>query len=142
MEITTQDAEVELIAQAMLNTRGDLNKVSRNSEIGMNVMQLRELVRNQPKIRERYQELLTFELQDSGLHISERLLKFSKVQDMALTGDEEAGILPDPKLAIDISKHISELIRESRSINVSEKSVVMITSKGSVVDLLQGFLDS
>ncbi len=139
MEITTQ---TEGIAQAMLETRGDLNKVSRLPSIGLNVMQLRELVKNTPEIRTRYQELLTFELQDSGLHISERLLKFSKVQDLALTGNIDEGILPDYSLAISISKHISELIKESRSINLSSSSVVMITSKESVADILQDFLDS
>lgn len=131
----------EAIAGLMLKHRGNLNLVSREPEIRENAMALRGLVKSNPDIRSRYQELLTEELQDYGLHISERILKMAEMQEVAY-GDLENDILPDPKTAIEISKHISDLIKESRTVSVSSNSAAVITSKESVGDILRRFLES
>lgn len=139
MDIIELSSEEEQIAQLMLEHKGNLNLVSRDPSVYENVMTLRRKVKDNPTIRQRYQELLSEELQDLGLHISERILKFAKMQEVAF-GDEETPA--DPKQAIEISKHISELIRESKNINVGKDSIVMISSKESVGELLQQFIES
>lgn len=140
--------EFELIAQAMLATRGDLAKASRFDEVGMNAMALRKLVSENPTIRRRYHDLLAYEMQEKGLHIAERILKMAELQDRAFGGeyiDDEGKVRNyqvDPKTAIDLSKEISRLIAEGKGQNMSAKAAVIIASKEDAQELLQAFLDS
>ena len=129
----------EMIVQAMVDNQGNLAKVSRLPEIGLNAIKLRQYVRDNPIIREKYQLALTDALSDSGAHIAERLLKFLKLQDQAF-GDVELEIPADPKMAIEISKHISELIRESRGISLNPTSIAVITSKEGASEILKEFM--
>jgi len=135
-KLSTRDEE---IANAMLKTKGNLALVSRLPEISMNAMELKNYVGLNQNIRARYHELLTEELQEQGLHIAERILEMAKMQQDAY-GNEGKGILPDPKMAIELSKEISRLISESKSTNISNKSAMLITSKESAVEILQEFL--
>ena len=133
--------EVESIATAMLETKGNLVAVSRLPYIQMNAMQLRLYVADNPEVRIRYTELLTNELQDAGLHITERILAMSKMQQEAY-GDPEQDIPADPKMAIELSKEISRLIAEGKGANMSANTAIVLTSKEGAVELLKGFLES
>ena len=147
-EIAELPQEFELIAQAMLQTRGDLGKASRYDSVNHNAMALRHLVKQHPEIRKRYQELLTDELMDKGLHISERILRMVDLQDQAMgqtiiDAEGQPLELPaDPKMVIELSKEISRLIKEGKEQNVSTKSAVLLVSKEDAKELLSGFLDS
>ena len=139
----------ELIAQAMLQTRGDLAKASRFDQVGMNAMALRRVVKENPDIRARYHELLSDEMQEKGLHIAERILKMAELQEQAFGGEyvcpetgETRQHLQDPKMAIDLSREISKLIAEGRGANMSSKSAVVLASKEDAREFLAGFLDS
>jgi hypothetical protein len=139
--------EFELIAQAMLATRGDLGKASRCDAVPYNAMALRNCVKDNPEIRQRYHELLAQELQEKGLHIAERILKMAELQEVAYGYDrinEETGereIRPaDPKTAIELSKEISRLIAEGKGINISQQSAVIIASKEDAREMLSEFL--
>lgn len=133
--------EEENIAQAMLKTKGNLALASRLDTVSLNAMALRAKVRSNPSIRIRYHELLAEELQEQGLHIAERILEMSKLQQKAY-GDEENNIPPDPKMAIELSKEISRLIAEGKNTNISNKSAMIITSKEGAAELLREFLKS
>ena len=131
----------EELAELMVVYRGNLNKVSRDSACPLSVQKLRRHIQATPDIRGRYQQLLTESLQEAGLHISERILKMTDMQEEAY-GDIDNDIPADPKLVIEISKHISDLIKESRGLNVDATSAVLLTSKESVQGLLEQFLKS
>jgi hypothetical protein len=143
--------EHELIAEAMLLTRGDIAKASREPNVQQNAMALRILVKKHPEIRRRYQEMLTDELMDKGLHISERILRMVDLQDKAMgqtvmvdgpNGMEEMDMPADPKMVIELSKEISRLISEGKNQNMSSKAAVAITSKEGAKELLLAFLES
>lgn len=141
----------ELIAQAMLETRGDLAKASRLDTIDHNAMSLRAEVKSNPTIRSRYHELLADELQEKGLHIAERILRMAELQERAMgctvmvegmDGPEPMEMPADPKMVIELSKEISRLIAEGKGQNMSAKSSVIIASKEDAKELLASFLDS
>jgi len=139
----------EIIAQAMLATRGNLSKASRFDQVGMNAMALRAEVQANPDIRARYHELLAIEMQESGLHIAERILKMAEMQEQAFGGSitdpitgEVVEHMQDPKMAIELSREISRLISEGKGINMSDKSAVILASKEDAREILAGFLDS
>lgn len=141
----------ELIAQAMLMTRGDLAKASRLDSIDHNAMSLRAEVKNNPAIRGRYHELLADELQEKGLHIAERILRMAELQEKAMgstvmvegpDGLEEMDLPADPKMVIELSKEISRLIAEGKGQNMSAKSTVILASKEDAAEILANFLDS
>lgn len=131
----------EVISQLMLEYKGNLALVSRDPKVSMNAMALRSYVSTNKNIRMRYHELLAQELQEQGLHIAERILEMSKLQQQAY-GDMENDIPPDPKMAIELSKEISRLIQESKGTNISNQSAMIITSKQGAKELLQEFLNS
>jgi len=144
--------EHENIARAMLTTRGDLTLASRDTAVSLNAMALRREVQDCPAIRVRYHELLTMEMQESGLHIAERILGMVALQKRAYGGefdevDVETGELvtmnlpPDPKMAIELSKEISRLIMEGKGVSVSNKSAIILTSKEDAAEILAKFLD-
>ena len=133
--------EHELIAQAMLQTRGDLVKASRFDTILHNAMSLRREVLENPDIRKRYYQLLAEELSLSGLHIAERILKMTDLQEVAY-GNPEEGIPCDPSAIVMISKEMSRLIAEGKQQNISANSAVVITSKENAQEILRDFLDS
>lgn len=148
-ELAVLRREHELIAQAMLQTRGDLAKASRFDQVGMNAMALRRTVKDNPEIRARYHELLADEMQEKGLHIAERILKMAELQEQAFGGEytcPDTGAtlqhMQDPKMAIDLSREISKLIAEGRGANMSSKSAVVLASKEDAKELLEAFLDS
>jgi hypothetical protein len=139
----------EIIAQAMLATRGNLSKASRFDQVGLNATALRAEVQDHPEIRARYHELLAQEMQESGLHIAERILKMAEMQEQAFGGSvinpetgEMVEHMQDPKMAIELSKEISRLIAEGKGLNISDKSAVMLVSKEDAKEILAGFLDS
>lgn len=148
--------EFELIAQAMLVTRGDLAKASRLNTVMHNAMSLRVIVKDNPSIRNRYHELLAEEMQEKQLHIAERILKMAELQEEAFGGevldkngeailneDGEVQVMPsDPKLVIDLSKEISRLIYEGKGQNVSSASAIVLVSKENPSEILAKFLDS
>lgn len=140
--------EHELIARAMLMTRGDLAKASRLDSIDHNAMSLRVVVKNNPDIRARYHELLADEMQEKGLHIAERILKMAELQEQAFghtiidSEGQELDIPADPKTVIELSKEISRLIAEGKNQPMSAKSTVVLASKEDAKELLQSFLDS
>jgi len=146
--VVVDEVGAELIAQAMLATRGNLASASRFDSIQYNAMALRNIVKDNPSIRRRYHELLADEMQEKGLHIAERILKMAELQDRAFGGDyeDDDGVIRqhhvDPKTAIDISKEISRLIAEGKGQNMSAKAAVVIASKEDAKELLAGFLDS
>lgn len=149
VEVLTR--EHEAIALAMLETRGDVAKASRSDTVDHNAMALRAVVKNNPQIRRRYQELLADELMDRGLHVSERILRMVDLQDKAMgctvmvegpEGMEEMEMPADPKMVIELSKEISRLIAEGKNQNMSSKAAIMITSKESAREILEAFLDS
>lgn len=143
--------EHELIAQAMLLDRGDLAKASRRDTIDHNAMSLRAEVKKFPAIRARYHELIAEELQESGLHIAERILRMAKLQEDAmgqtvmvegLNGPEEMDLPADPKMVIELSKEISRLIAEGKQQDMSAKSTVILASKEDAKEILAKFLNS
>jgi len=136
--------EHEMIAQAMLQTRGDLAKASRFDSVPHNAMSLRRLVKEEPSIRARYHELLADEMQEKQLHIAERILNMAELQQQAFGGVDNEGndLLPDPRMAIELSKEISRLIAEGKGTNISGKSAVLLSSKEDAAEILQQFLDS
>lgn len=143
--------EHELIAQAMLETRGDLAKASRLDTVDHNAMSLRAEVKFNPNIRARYHELLADELQEKGLHIAERILRMAELQEKAMgctimvqgmDGMEEMEMPSDPKIVIELSKEISRLIAEGKGQNMSAKAAIIVASKEDAKELLAGFLDS
>lgn len=131
----------ELLAEIMLRHKGNITKVSREPEVSFNAMSLRVHLASNPQVRNRYQELLTQELQEAGLQIGERILKMVEIQNQAF-GDVENGIPTDTKAVIDLSKHISELLKEAKGYNVSDRSAVLITSKEDASELLKEYLTS
>ncbi len=141
--------EYEYIAQAMLVTRGNLKDASRDPKVAYNAMALRSVVKDNPLIRNRYQELLSEEMQDKGLHISERIMKMAELQEEAYNGgtfiDVEGNsqeVPPDVNTIINLSKEISRLIMEGKGTPMSNKAMVLMTSKEDAAVLLAGFLDS
>lgn len=144
--------EYELIAQAMLVTRGDLAKASRLDSVDHNAMSLRAVVKDNPEIRQRYHELLSDEMQEKGLHIAERILKMAELQEQAFGGEVEVlneygqkemvPIPADPKMVIELSKEISRLIAEGKGQTMSAKSTVMLASKEDAAEILAKFLES
>jgi len=143
----------ELIAQAMLQTRGDLAKASRFDAVAMNAMALRREVKENPVIRNRYHELLAEEMQEKGLHIAERILKMAELQEQAFGGeyeytDPDTGVvsirehLQDPKMAIELSKEISRLIAEGKGQNLSAKNAIILANKEDAQEILAKFLES
>ncbi len=140
--------EHELIAQAMLLTRGDLAKASRLDSVDYNAMSLRAVVKDNAHIRVRYHELLAEEMQEKGLHIAERILKMAELQEAAFgqtiidSEGEKLDIPADPKTVIELSKEISRLIAEGRNQNMSAKSTIVLASKEDGKELLESFLNS
>lgn len=140
--------EHEMIAQAMLQTRGDLAKASRFDSVPHNAMSLRRVVKEEPQIRARYHELLAEEMQEKGLHIAERILKMAELQEACFGGettDDEGNTvmgIADPKMAIELSKEISRLIAEGKGTNISQKSAVLLSSKEDAAEILAQFLNS
>ena len=151
-ELILIGAEVEAIAVAMVETRGDLAKASRSSTIQYNAMALRAVVRENPDIRKRYHELLTIELQESGLHIAERILDMVALQKQHMggpmeivneSGEKETIDMPaDTKMVIELSKEISRLIAEGKGQNMSERNAQLIASKEDAFEILKRFLES
>jgi hypothetical protein len=144
--------EFELIAQAMVQTRGDLSKASRFDQIDYNAMSLRAVVKSNPEIRARYHVLLAEEMQEKGLHIAERILNMASLQEEAMgkkilitneAGDlEEMDVPTDIKTVIELSKEISRLIAEGKGQPMSAKSAMVLASKEDAKDLLESFLNS
>lgn len=140
--------EFEAIAQAMLKTRGDLGKASREDTVAYNAMALRSVVKDNPLIRTRYHELLAEEMQDKGLHIAERILKMAELQEAAfggtyidMNGNEQ--IMPaDPITAIKLSREISTLIAEGKGQSMSAKATVILASKEDAAEILTKFIES
>jgi hypothetical protein len=140
--------EFELIAQAMLITRGDLAKASRSGTVDHNAMSLRAVVKANPDIRRRYHELLAEEMQEKGLHIAERILKMAELQEAAFgqtvvdSEGNDLDIPADPKTVIELSKEISRLIAEGKGQNMSSKTINLLVSKEDGKELLESFLNS
>lgn len=141
-------SEVEAIASAMLLTRGDLAKASREDTVPYNAMSLRAIVKDNPEIRMRYHELLVEELQDKGLHIAERILKMAELQEAAFGGSfiddngDEQPMPADPITVIRLSQEISRLITEGRMQVMSSKTASMLVNKEEAVEILAKYLDS
>ena len=140
-ELSRQD---ENIARAMLLTRGDVAKASRDPSIGLNAIELRRYISQTPGVRHRYHALLAEELQDKGLMIAERILKMAELQKEAFgiydPSCPENNIPADPKMAIELSKEISRLIAEAKQANISPKSAKSIANKEDAEELLSKFL--
>jgi hypothetical protein len=140
--------ESELIAKAMLETRGDLAKASRLESVEHNAMSLRAVVKLRPEIRRRYHELLAEEMQEKGLHIAERILKMAELQQAAfgqtITDSEgnDLDIPADPKTVIELSKEISRLIAEGKNQPMSAKAIMILSSKEDGKELLESFLNT
>ena len=144
--------EHELIAHAMLLTRGDLAKASRLDSVDHNAMSLRIEVKDNPVIRQRYHEILADELQEKGLHIVERILKMAELQEAAFGGEIEAMdaegklvMMPmpaDPKTVIELSKEISRLIVEGSTQTMSVKNTMVLASKEDAKEMLLAFLET
>ena len=147
-ELQTLSHEEELIAQAMLFTRGDLAKASRLDSVDHNAMSLRAVVKNNPDIRKRYHELLAEEMQEKGLHIAERILKMAELQEQAFghsIPDGEGGVIEipaDPGTVIKLSQEISRLIAEGKGTPMSSKTTLVLASAQDAKELLESFLDS
>lgn len=129
------------LAKAMLETGGNLVAVSRLPYIDMNAMQVRLYVAENPEVRVAYTKLITEELQGVGLHITERILAMSKLQQDAY-GNVELDIPADPKMAIELSKEISRLIAEGKGVNMSANTAIVLTSKQGAEEILKGFLNT
>lgn len=140
--------EFELIAQAMLQSRGDLAKASRLDTVNHNAMSLRAVVKSNPEIRARYHELLAEEMQEKGLHIAERILKMAELQDQAygqIIKDSEGNELEipaDPNTVVKLSVEISRLIAEGKTSTMSVKNTLIIASAQDAKELLESFLKS
>tara|TARA_R110000796_G_scaffold40420_3_gene100058 strand:- start:17166 stop:17612 length:447 start_codon:yes stop_codon:yes gene_type:complete len=140
--------EFELIAQAMLQSRGDLAKASRFDTVNHNAMSLRAVVKSNPEIRARYHELLAEEMQEKGLHIAERILKMAELQDQAygqIIKDSEGNELEipaDPNTVVKLSVEISRLIAEGKTSPMSVKNTLIIASAQDARELLESFLKS
>ena len=151
-DLVVIDSEVESVAEAMVKTRGDLAKASREPSVQYNAMALRAVVRENPDIRKRYHELLTIELQESGLHIAERILDMVALQKQHMggpmeivneSGEKETIDMPaDTKMVIELSKEISRLIAEGKGQNMSERNAQLIASKEDAFEILKRFLES
>jgi len=141
MELETKETVKEVVANAMLQTKGNLTLASRLPEVGMNAMALRNFVAQNKEVRIRYHELLAATLEESGLLLAERILEMSIMQQNAY-GDLSNDIPPDPKMAIELSKEISRLLAEGKQGNVSSSTAMIITSKEGASEILQRFLDS
>jgi GTPase SAR1 family protein len=145
LDLTT---EHEAIAQAMLETRGDLAKASRFDTVEHNAMSLRTVVKNNPNIRQRYHELLADEMQEKSLHIAERILKMAELQEDAFghtitdCDGVEIDIPADPNTAIKLSQEISRLIAEGKGTPMSGKTTLVLASAQDAKELLASFLDS
>lgn len=129
------------IAELMAEFNGDLVAVSRDPRTEHNAMSLRNFVSSNPMVRTEYNRILSEKLQNSGLQISERILKMVKLQDYAF-GNKEENIPPNIPYAISVSREISALIKEGKNQNVSGKAAVMLVSKEDASELLQAFIDS
>jgi len=129
-----------ILPSMMVEASGDITRISRREDIGMNAMELRRYVASTPSIRRDYHRLLADELQDYQLHIAERILSMAKLQQRAF-GDEENDIPPDPKTAIELSKEISRLISEGKNTNVSPGSAKVMASKEDIKEVLRRFLE-
>ena len=138
-ELTILTNEFELIAQAMLSSRGNLAHASRNGSVSYNAMALRAVVKDNPIIRQRYHELLGEEMEASGIHIAERILQINDLLCDAYGTDEFPA---DPKTVIELSKELSRLIAEGKANPLSSHAAVILTSKEGAKELLQKFLDS
>tara|TARA_R110000850_G_scaffold43494_5_gene110977 strand:- start:5457 stop:5903 length:447 start_codon:yes stop_codon:yes gene_type:complete len=140
--------EFELIAQAMLSTRGDLGKASRLDTVEYNAMSLRAVVKSNPNIRARYHELLADEMQEKGLHIAERILKMAELQEQAYgytikdSEGEEIEVPADPTTIIKVSQEISRLIAEGKNSPMSAKNTLILASTQDAKELLEAFLNS
>ena len=130
---------IHILPRLMVESFGDLAKVSRSPAVHLNAMELRKYVANTPEIRRDYHRLLQDELQESHLHIAERILRMADLQDKAF-GDED--IPPDPKAAIEISKEISRLIKEGKDSHLSQSAAQNLASKEDVREVLERFLGS
>lgn len=139
--------EFELVAQAMLQTRGNLAKASRYDTVEYNAMSLRAIVKDNPEIRQRYHELLAEEMQEKGLHIAERILKMAEMQEESFGGTiidgngEEQHIPADPATAIRISQEISRLIAEGKGQPMSGSATLILAATIDGKELLKSFLD-
>lgn len=141
--------EFENIAEAMLDSRGNLKEASRSSKVNYNAMALRSVVKDNPVIRQRYQELLADELADKGLHIAERILKMAELQEKAYDGGSfmdingvEQECPPDINTIINLSKEMSRLIAEGKGTPMSRDAMFVMASKEDGAKLLAAFLDS
>lgn len=123
----------------MVTHSGDVSKISRLPDVGMNAMELRRYVAATPSIRRDYHRLLAEELQDYQLHIAERILNMAKLQQKAF-GDAEKDIPPDPKMAIELSKEISRLLTEARGSHMNPENAKIIASKEDIEAVLERFL--
>ncbi len=147
-DLTTLDNESELIAHAMLKSRGNLALASREDTVPYNAMALRKIVKDNPAIRTRYHELLAEEMQEKGLHIAERILKMAELQEKAYghtikdSEGMEIEIPACPKTVIDLSKEISRLIAEGKGTPMSTKQTLVIASAADAKEILESFLDS
>lgn len=137
MEIMTREAQE--LAELMVEHNGDLTAVSRDARTNHNAMSLRNAIASDPTIRVEYHRLLTEKLQESGLHITERILKMVNLQNKCFGSEEMPA---DPRMAIALSREISTLIAEGKSQKVSGKAAVMMTSKEDAKEILLAFLDS
>ena len=128
--------EFELIAQAMLQTRGNLAKASRYDTVEYNAMSLRTVVKDNPEIRQRYHELL-----------AERILKMAEMQEESFGGTiidgngDEQHIPADPATAIRISQEISRLIAEGKGQPMSGSATLILAATIDGKELLKSFLD-
>lgn len=140
--------DFEIVAQAMLKTRGDLSKASRFDQVDYNAMSLRNVVKQHPEIRQRYHELLAEELQEKGLHISERILKMAELQEDAFGQTiidhegNELDIPADVNTIIKLSREISTLIAEGKGMNMSSKTALVLSSKEDAKEILEAFLNN
>lgn len=138
--------EAETLAGLMVEYNGNLKLVSR-AHPEHNLMSLKQAMVNDPRIRMRYTELLAEKLNESGLHITERILQMVELQEIALgrSTDEDGNdiqLLPDVNAAIAISKEISRLIAEAKGQNVTGQAAIILVSKEGAADILSSFLDS
>ncbi len=146
--ISKMSHEFEQIAEAMLETRGDLAKASRLDTVDHNAMSLRKVVKDNPEIRARYMVLLSEEMQEKGLHIAERILKMAELQEQAFgqtimdSEGNELDIPADPKTVIELSKEISRLIAEGRQQPFSAKEANSLAGREDGQELLESFLNS
>ena len=144
-ELKIASRNIEVVAQAMLQTRGDVAKAARYDQVPFNAMTLRNYVRETPEVRLRYHALLAEELEFKGLHIAERILRMAELQEDAFgtegTDEDDPGTPADPRMAIELSKEISRLIAEAKDTNISNKAAIIISSKEDAKEILNKFLN-